>query len=181
MISGTPLRLGLILGLATFILASCEGAKYRPTRDPRLGEIGRQYEDTPRDTIFGEGGLFGSGGKDRQEAATGGIGVNTYLWRATLDTISFMPVTSADPFGGVIITDWYSPQETPAERFKLNIYVLGKALRADGLRVSVFRQALDSTGNWRDAMVQADAGAKMEDAILTRARQLRNETRMMND
>ncbi|MBF0251848.1 MAG: DUF3576 domain-containing protein, partial [Alphaproteobacteria bacterium] len=62
-----------------------------------------------------------------------------------------------------------------------NIYVLGKALRADGLRVSVFRQALDSTGNWRDAMVQADAGAKMEDAILTRARQLRIETRMMND
>ncbi|MCW8916916.1 MAG: DUF3576 domain-containing protein [Magnetovibrio sp.] len=153
-------------------------------RTKRVGEIGQQYEETdPRDTLFGKDGITFGNDKKKQGAGqgTGGIGVNTYLWRASLDTIAFMPVTSADPFGGVIITDWFSPAETPSERFKLNVYVLGKALRADGIRVSLFRQMYDQSGNWRDATVQADAGRKLEDAILTRARQLRNETRMQQN
>ena len=146
----------VIVGLiAVFALAACEGGVNRDVRKKRSGEIGRQYEDQPSDSLFGQGGILGGGGKDQANVGggSGGIGVNSYLWRATLDTISFLPVTSADPFGGVIITDWYAPPETPNERFKLNVYVLGRALRADGIQVSVFRQVLDAHGNWRDSQV----------------------------
>ena len=183
----TTFRLAILTTvLATFTLGACSGGKMLTPRKKRAGEIGKQYEETgQRDTLFGQDGItFGSDAKKQNGAnqgAGGGIGVNTFLWRASLDTIAFMPVTSADPFGGVIITDWYSPSETPMERFKLNVYVLGRALRADGIRVSVFRQVYDSNGNWRDAAVQDDAGRKIEDSVLTRARQLRNETRMLQN
>jgi hypothetical protein len=128
-----------------------------------------------RKTIFGQGGLnfFGS---DTEQSSGGALGVNSYLWRASLDTILFMPVNSADPFGGVIITDWHTPNEAPSERFKLNVYILDKALRADGIRVAVFRQVQDHLGNWKDAAIQRETGTKIEDAILIRARQLRNQT-----
>jgi hypothetical protein len=123
-------------------------------------------------TIFGEGGLFGDSSKSGPDNGATGVGVNSLLWRASLDTISFMPLISADPFGGVIITDWYSPPQTPNERFKVNIYILGRALRADGIRASVFRQTND-TGTWADAPVALNTGTDLENAILTRARQLR--------
>ena len=87
-----------------------------------------------------------------------------------------MPVNSADPFGGVILTDWHSPNEAPSERFKLNVYILDRTLRADGVRVAVFRQVQDRSGNWRDAGVPNETGTKIEDAILIRARQLRNQS-----
>jgi len=172
-------KLGLVVLLAAFTVSACGQGKLKQIRQKRANEIGRQYESDKRETIFGEGGLFSGSGKDQANVGggTGGIGVNSYLWRATLDTISFLPVTSADPFGGVILTDWYAPAETPNERFKMNVYILGRALRADGIQVAVFRQALDANGTWRDSPVEADAGRKIEDAILTRARQLRNETR----
>ncbi len=99
--------------------------------------------------------------------------MNAYLWRATLDTISFLPLSSADPFGGVIITDWYSPPESPGERLKLSIFILDRQLRADGLRVSVFRQMRGSDGSWVDAKVDAKTAQQMEDSILARARELR--------
>ena len=83
-----------------------------------------------------------------------------------------MPLVSADPFGGVIITDWYTPPQTPDERFKVNIYILGRALRADGVRASVFRQT-NQGGTWADAPVALNTGTDLENAILTRARQLR--------
>ncbi len=172
----------LSIALLSITLSACEGGKVLTPRKRSAGEIGQQYEEiNPRDSLFGQDGLqFGGEGKGKAGVDQGGgIGVNSYLWRATLDTIAFMPVTSADPFGGVIITDWYSPSETPMERFKLNVYVLGRALRADGVRVSVFRQVYDNAGTWRDAAVEEDAGRKLEDAVLTRARQLRNETRML--
>ena len=125
-----------------------------------------------RKTIWGGASvsLFG----DDPESGGGSIGVNAFLWRATLDTISFMPVNSADPFGGVIITDWHSAAAAPNERFKLNIYILGRALRADGIRVAVFRQIFTRSGVWADAKVPEDTKTKIEDSILTRARQLRN-------
>lgn len=174
----------LLLLISTVALSACSGGKVNLPRKKSAGEIGRKYESDPRKSLFGNDGLTFGSSKDPASAATnggGGIGVNSYLWRATLDTISFMPVTSADPFGGVILTDWYAPPETPNERFKLNVYVLGRALRADGIQVSVFRQMLDSTGAWRDSAVEADASRKIEDSILTRARQLRNETRMLQN
>jgi len=121
--------------------------------------------------LFGDnkGGSGGGGGG-------AGVGVNSFLWRATLDTVSFMPLASADPFGGVIITDWYSPPEQQAERFKVNIFILGRELRADGVRASVFRQRRDGNGQWVDATVDPATGTDLENAILTRARQMRLST-----
>ncbi|MCW9036180.1 MAG: DUF3576 domain-containing protein [Rhodospirillales bacterium] len=133
------------------------------------------YEgEDARETVFGDGGLFGGASKKNENTA--GIGVNSFLWRATLDTISFLPINSADAFGGVILTDWYSPAETPEERFKLNIYILGRALRADGVKVSVFKQARDQRGEWTSLGLGKNVSTDIENAILTRARQLRNAT-----
>ena len=100
------------------------------------------------------------------------LGVNSYLWHATLDTLSFIPLASADPFGGVVITDWYSAPQVPGERMKVTVYILDRNLRADGLKVAVFRQ-VKGTDGWTDAQVAADTSTKLEDAILTRARELR--------
>jgi hypothetical protein len=117
------------------------------------------------------GGLFGGGGDD----AEAGIGVNSYLWRASLDTLNFMPLSSVDPFGGVIITDWYSDPTTPNERFKATVYILDTRLRADALNVSIFRQQ-QVNGVWTDAAVNPETEIQIENAILTRARQLRLST-----
>jgi Domain of unknown function (DUF3576) len=100
------------------------------------------------------------------------LGVNSFLWHATLDTLAFMPLVSADPFGGVVITDWYVAPNSPDERLKVTIYILDRALRADGLKVVVFRQTR-TAGVWSDAQPSADTAHKLEDAILTRARELR--------
>jgi hypothetical protein len=110
---------------------------------------------------------------DASSGGGGGVAVNSFLWRASLDTVSFMPVSAADPFGGTIITDWYSPPETPNERFKLNVFILGRDLRADGVRARVFRQVKDASGNWQDAPTDQATGTDIENAILTRARQIR--------
>ena len=102
------------------------------------------------------------------------LGVNSYLWHAALDTLSFMPLASADPFGGVIITDWYTPAESPGERMKVQITILDRELRADGVRVSVFKQqTAPRNGGWVDAQVDSRTNIDIENAILTRARQLR--------
>ncbi len=103
------------------------------------------------------------------------VGVNSYLWHASLDTLSFMPLASADPFGGVIITDWYSSPQDINERLKVTIYILDRRLRADGIRIAVFRQTRSNEG-WVDAAVNAETSVKLEDAILTRARELRLAT-----
>ncbi|MEL7490181.1 MAG: DUF3576 domain-containing protein [Pseudomonadota bacterium] len=101
--------------------------------------------------------------------------VNRYLWAASLETLDFLPVFSADPIAGLIITDWYSNPETPAERFKVNVYILDSALRADALRVAVFRQTR-LADDWQDASINPATGREIENAILTRARQLRLNT-----
>lgn len=136
-----------------------------------------------RETIFGPGGFDfvkafsgGGGGDSAGGGGGGGIGVNSFLWRASLDTMSFMPLVSADPFGGVIITDWYSPPETPDDRFKMQIYILDRRLRADGLKVAVFRQQRKDGATWQDASVDANTAIQLENAILTKARQLRVDT-----
>ena len=106
-------------------------------------------------------------------ASQPGIGVNSYLWRATLDTLAFMPLASADPYGGVVNTDWYSFAEKPDERFKVTVYILDTRLRADGLTVTVFKQLKGADGNWRDSDSSAQTQVDLENAILTKARQLR--------
>lgn len=113
-------------------------------------------------------------GKKAAPAAQGAqLGVNGYLWRATLDTLSFMPLASADPYGGVVITDWYTNPEKPDERFKATVYILDTRLRADGLNVTVFKQVGDGAGGWTDAPTAAQTETDIENAILTKARQLR--------
>ena len=123
--------------------------------------------------LFGTDGLIIFGQPDEERAPASPIAVNVYLWRASLDTLSFMPLSSADAFGGVIITDWYAPPETPDHRFKANIYILDRRLRADGVRVALFHQRRDGDGQWVQAQVNDKTASKLEDAILTRARQLR--------
>ena len=142
----------------------------RSTSDVRAGLGGRTQE---QGSLFGPGGLFGSKAEKKDDTGTG-VAVNAYLWRASLDTINFIPLVSADPFGGVIITDWYTPSETPNERMKVQVTILDRELRADGVRVSVFKQQTSPKGgNWVDAQVDPRTNIDIENAILTRARQLR--------
>lgn len=157
----------LVFGM---VVAGC--GKQTPTEVPAQGK-----DDPYRygSLVGGKGGLdlFGGGRSRDDQAEQGGIiGVNSFLWRASLDTVAFMPIVSADPFGGVILTDWYAPPESPNERFKVQLYILDRQLRADGVRASVFRQVRDGS-NWRDAPIAEDTATKLEDSILTRARQLR--------
>lgn len=144
-------------------------------------DVEKSYPQAPDDVrrdrggkLNGEGGLFQLGGNSKKNNSSPSLGVNGYLWRATLDTIAFMPLTSADPFGGVILTDWYEDPMAPNERFKLNVLIMGGALRADGVKVSVFRQVLENKA-WREAPIGERIGRELEDKILTRARQLRIE------
>ena len=120
--------------------------------------------------LFGDINLLG-GAEDTDNNS--GIGVNGFLWRASLDTLSFLPLSSADPFGGVIITDWYAPPESPQERFKVTVYILGRELRSDGVRVAVFRQKRAGGNEWLDANTGEDTTTSLENAILMRARELR--------
>lgn len=122
---------------------------------------------------------YGSGGEKSQEAKADlaasritTIGVNSYLWRASLDTLSFAPLVQADANGGVIVTDWYANPASPNERIKLTVSILDQDLRADALRVAALRQ-VQQGGNWVDAPLQAATVQKLEEIILTKARDLR--------
>lgn len=168
----------VVFAVAVVVLSACSGVRveddvprevpgspgvYTSSQTPQAAEIG---------SLFGSGSLLG-GGRNAQSGA--GIGVNALLWQATLDTISFMPLVQADPFGGVILTDWFTPDGSPSERLKLNIYILGQELRADAVRVSMFRQRRAGGDSWEDVAVQPSSPVGVENAILTRARNLRRE------
>ena len=103
------------------------------------------------------------------------IGVNGYLWQAALDTVSFAPLLQADANSGVIITDWYANPQSPNERVKLTVSILDADLRADALRVAASRQVMQN-GVWVEAPVTAATVQKLEDIILTRARDIRRTT-----
>lgn len=129
-------------------------------------------------TISSLAACGGGAGMHRSATPRGGpppnaIGVNSYLWRATLDTLAFMPLASADPYGGIIITDWYSAPEKPDERFKCTVYILDTRLRGDGLKVTVFKEVSNGQGGWAPSEVSDQTSIDIENAILTRARQLR--------
>ncbi|MFP6730798.1 MAG: DUF3576 domain-containing protein [Alphaproteobacteria bacterium] len=168
-------RAVVVAGAAVMLLASCapiEGLEYD---SPMTKSEYRRSK-----TVGAEGGIFsGSGlsffddGEQNKNASGSPIPVNSFLWRATLDTLSFMPLASADPFGGVIITDWFAPPETIDERFKMTVYILSRSLRSDGLKVAVFRQTRDEFGNWVDGEVTEGTARQLEDGILSRARELR--------
>ncbi len=174
----TDLRKTFVVAAVVMALGACAYADpdtQYPDSSAKSNRVGAGDAYTDRGSIFGPGGIAFLGGDEElpQEGSGGGIGVNSFLWRASLDTISFMPLVSADPFGGVIITDWYSPPEIQEERFKITVYILGRDLRADGIRAAVFRQRQDVGGAWIDASVEQRTTVDLENAILTRARQLR--------
>jgi hypothetical protein len=125
------------------------------------------------------GALAACGGRERpttelQSTQINTIGVNAYLWRAALETVSFAPLLQADSNGGVVVTDWYANPSNPNERVKLTVTILDQDLRADALRVSAIRQVAQGPG-WVDAPVQAATVQKLEDIILTKARDLRRK------
>lgn len=133
--------------------------------DRRRARVGKMTGD--------EGVVIGGTSDKEKEAGKNPLGVNSFLWRATLDTLAFLPMASADPWGGVILTDWYEDPQAPGERFKVNALILDRQLRADSLKISVFRQKKDKNGNWMDAATDATLARKLEDTVLTRARQMR--------
>lgn len=127
--------------------------------------------------------IFGSGtarqvtsSNDLGRDETGGIGVNAYLWRAALATVNFMPLASADPYGGIINTDWYANPAKPDERFKVTVYILDTRLRADGVSCAVFKETKVGGGAWATAPVSPDTNIQLENAILAKARELRLQT-----
>jgi hypothetical protein len=154
-------------------LNACGGAT-QPTQagvnNPETQMLPPQMANASSAPLFSIGKGTGGGGGGAGPA----IAVNAYLWRASLDTLSFMPLVSADPFGGVIITDWYSPPATTGERFKANAYILSPTLTANAIKVSVFHQLLQG-GQWQDAPVDPATVSGLEDRILARAADLQAE------
>ena len=168
----------VLLTLATLIgLSACDSIL--PTADENQAypktDIDRRRARNGK--ITGEEGMVIGGVSDKdKESGKNPLGVNSFLWRATLDTLAFLPLASADPWGGVVITDWYEDPQTPGERFKVNALILDRQLRADSIKISLFRQKREKTDKndrWSDAPTDAAMARKLEDTILTRARQLR--------
>ena len=121
---------------------------------------------------LGACGLFGSDEVAKMDNPTTTLGVNGYLWQATLDTLSFMPIESAEPAAAVILTDWYSLQEAPDERVRVAVRFLSEDLRSDGVKVSIVRQE-KKAGEWLTVPTQATTVLRVEEAILTQARKIR--------
>ena len=174
-ISARP-TLALLLSLA--LLAGCGESRPNnpaPNSPDYAGDPGSGLGNYG--SLTGEGSLlsFGTNKQPKPDQGGAGIGVNAYLWRGALDTLSFMPLSSADPFSGVIITDWYSPPDASGERFKATAYVMGRELRSDGVRVAIFRQVLQN-GQWVDAAISPVTVGEIENKVLARARQLRERS-----
>jgi hypothetical protein len=167
-------RTALLLATALICLSACSNTPGVEKKYP-TGE-NRETSDDPYqkpDSVFSGGlNLFGHGTNSQSDSGNSGIGVNSYLWHASLDTISFMPIASADPFGGTILTDWYATPGNSNERYKMNVFILDRQLRSDGVQVKVFKQTY-VRGGWRDAAVPESMARKIEDEILIRARQMR--------
>ena len=126
------------------------------------------------------GGLLGKKGlslgdinkSEKTTTAAIGFPINPFLWKGSLETIDFMPIASADPFAGIIITDWYTSQGSPNERCKLNVFIKGYEMKTDNLKVNSFCQSL-SNGQWVDMKNNIDNDAKLENAILNKAKKIR--------
>lgn len=180
----TPLR-GLANGLrfslmaALVALAGCGGSpgEYAadPPEGPRSGPESQFDPNAP--SIFGPDGLslgtLRSGALGGGTAGNTGIPVNRYLWQASLETLAFLPLASTDPFTGTIATDWGSTPEAPGERYKVTAFMTSPALAASSLSVAVYREVRNPDGAWLPAAVDPQTATRIEDAILTRARQIR--------
>ncbi len=161
-------------GWTVFVAAAALAIAGCSTGDTRTIEASGIVETiSKRQTISPEGTRRAFSRSGARAATTAQVQINRFLWRGALDTISFMPIASADAFGGIIVTDWYAPPETPKERFKINVYIQGEELRSDGVTVTLFREVRDDGGQWSSARVGVDIAADLENEILARARELR--------
>lgn len=155
----------LILGL---MLAGCAkgitNTSYPKTKEER--------EQERMGKLTGEEGLVLFGGK-RGKSAADAINVNAYLWRATLDSVHFMPIITADPFGGTVLTDWYSSSSNANERIKFSIFIIGAELRSDALKVAAFKQLRGKNGEWKDVAPNLMLAKEMEEIILLKARDMK--------
>jgi hypothetical protein len=150
----------LTLGLAAACAVLLGGCQF--IRD----DVNRTLGNAPEDNVRSS---------DLAARQTTTIGVNAYLWRAALDTLAFAPLAQSDSNGGVIVTEWYANPSNPAERVKVTATILDSDLRADALRVSAAREVLQN-GQWLAAPVTAATVQRLEEIILTRARDLRRST-----
>ncbi len=177
---GRAARLCIVVIADTLVLG-CSGNGNYAAKDPVGPKPGpkRKYNPDYDESVFGEGGLSLGNVQSGVAGILGGgdekarLPVNKYLWQGALDTLSFLPLASSDPFTGVIATEWGSTPEAPGERLKVTAYILNPGLTAAALKVAVYREVLSDAGMWIPAPVSADTGRQLEDAILTRARQIR--------
>ncbi len=172
-----------VIGVASLVAVLMACTPTRPENlPPGVPEVpdSRYEERQATGSLTGDGGILLFGGRRKSRDAQGGpsgIGVNAYLWQATLTTFADLaPLASADPFGGVVIYDWFSDPGSPNERFKIAVYILGRQLRADGIKVSVFREVRRGGGGWVSAAVSDKTGTDFENLVLTTARKLRIES-----
>jgi hypothetical protein len=137
--------------------------------------------DDAQNRLVTGGGLFGKkaslnffGNENNSQQSTVGVGlpVNPYLWRASIETISFMPLASTDPFAGTIITDWYTAENSFGERCKLNIFINGADMKTDNLKVSSFCQSLKNN-QWVNSPSNSEDNIRLENAILNEAKKLK--------
>ena len=151
-------------------------------------QVGRGMDQEDRDLQLKDaenrlrtgGGLFGKKGgldfgkmNDENVVASVGLPINPYLWRSSLETIEFMPLVSADAFAGTIITDWYTTKNNTKERCKVNIFIKGAELKTDNLKVNTFCQSLSNANNWVDEGMMPETNAKLENAILNKAKKIK--------
>lgn len=174
----------LLAVLAVFLADSVAGCDRdlspKPDPQPRTATTGKRRVDTNAQSIFGgdgvsvgtissrDGNIFGLGGDEG-----GRLPVNKYLWQASLDTLSFLPLASSDPFTGVIATEWSTNPEVPNERFKVTAFITSADLSAGSLKVAAYRELRTEEGVWVPAPVSPETARRLEDAILVRAREIR--------
>ena len=162
----------LITSALLLILEGC-GGDLSPTPNQPPVPMGRN-ESRKKDygNLFGDDFLLFGGPKKPGEPGMATANVNTFIWRASLDTLSFMPLSSADAVGGVIVTDWYTAPNTPHERIKVTVYVTSLQLRADAVRATIYKQILKGSA-WVNVPADSASATEMENIILSKARQLR--------
>jgi len=186
-----------LLPILSFLLTSCNETRGIDTSELEAQTVGAKIKrsgttfpsGTPEERqlaladaenrLKSGGGLLGKKGlslseinKSEKTTATIGLPINPYLWKGSLETIDFMPLASVDPFAGIIITDWYANQGAPNERCKINIFIKGYEMKTDNLKVNSFCQSL-SNGQWVDIKNNIDNDAKLENAILNKAKKIR--------
>ena len=153
----------LLLSVAAWADEKTAAEKFAPkTKGQRIEEkIGGHFFNGP---------LYDSDKKDSKQNC---IGVNAYLWRGSLDAVSFLPKDKLDPFAGVITTQWHALPEAPKDQLRVEIMILSQQLRSDAVKVTIFKRTQDSKGVWKNLEVDSDTIEKFEEAILTKARSLR--------